>query len=106
MILNDEEIEDLLTSEGPVRYDKGHLRDTIADLKRQLALVELQNRGLIEADKRVQQRVDEAVLAEAEWWADHDVEDYDTQSQWDELAAERVAAARSRVQGKPPQEEE
>jgi hypothetical protein len=30
-------------------------------------------------------------LDEATWWADHDVKDYDTQSQWDEIAAMRVA---------------
>jgi hypothetical protein len=33
----------------------------------------------------------QARLKEAEWWADHDVEDYDLQSQWDEMCRERLA---------------
>jgi hypothetical protein len=32
-----------------------------------------------------------ARMVEMNWWADHDIEDYDTQSQWTELAAERQA---------------
>lgn len=31
-------------------------------------------------------------LEEAKWWADHDIEDLDTQDQWDEIAKERIAA--------------
>ena len=30
-------------------------------------------------------------LEEARWWADHDIEDLDTQDQWDEIARERIA---------------
>jgi len=39
----------------------------------------------------------QAVLDESKWWADHDIEDYDTQSQWDAIAVERIAELEAQV---------
>jgi hypothetical protein len=50
--------------------------------------------------KRIQAALDAARLEEAKWWADHDIEDYDTQSQWDILAAERIAELFAKCGGK------
>ena len=99
MILNAEQLADLHASGWMLSPREQDMLDTIADLQRQLADLEILHGTKKAFDAYVQQRVDEAVLAEFKeasenWYAM-------TPGEFNGWIDYRLAVARSRVQGKP-----
>ena len=103
MILNAEQLAQRIGPFDEILYAEllewcQDFQDTLTHLQRQLADLEILHGTKKAFDAYVQQRVDEAVLAEAVWWADNMV-DLDNPGA-EATVKERLAAHRSRTEGK------